>query len=173
MAVENEASGKPWQPAALLEDKAIFQAKARELDAVFLDRDGEPMAPGDWIEAKHDPAYTVVAVDAVGPDIRISTTWVGCHIPGHPGWHRVIFGTQVVYVGQAAHDLPAAAGTGIGADDEAFDVLGVHDPSFGVVMFRARWSNVAEAEQGHDFLIAAMAAARQTAPPRDGATPLE
>lgn len=79
-----------------------FAEKARDLDMEFLDREGEPMSPEEWIEARTDPVFLLVAVDRV-QHLEVVTTWIGVHFDDNPNWQRVIFGTQIVFLHPRGH----------------------------------------------------------------------
>ncbi|HET7445323.1 MAG TPA: hypothetical protein VFJ57_11740 [Solirubrobacterales bacterium] len=153
-----EPSGKPWKPSFRAEDLALFAEKARDLDAEFLDREGNSMSPGEWFEAKADPDYLVVAFDPVGP-LGILTTWIGVHYEGDRGWERVIFGTQVIYLDQEkmARAIVGAVGPGKrpppSDPDKSFDILRIDAPDIGEILQRFGWRTLPDAETGHGWIV--------------------
>lgn len=150
-----EPSGKKWRPSLRAEDLARFAEKARDLDMKFLDREGEPMSPDEWIEAKTDPSYLVVAVDRI-ENVEVITSWIGVHFEDNPTWQRVIFGTQVVIlhpedIERMAGPLPDPAEL-LQPAEESFDLLSILDPVFGDLVSRHAWHKLAEAKAGHRLI---------------------
>jgi hypothetical protein len=154
-----EASGKPWIPLIRAEDRARFDAKVRDLDMEFLDRNGEPMRPSDWLEARGDLDYVLVDADQLG-DIAIGTTWVGVHLPDNPGWDRVVFGSQVVDLAPGTLARMASQPATEKRPEEPFDLLGLLDPRLGQLVYRASFRTLSEAERGHQFVAGVVAAAK-------------
>lgn len=122
----------------------------------FLDREGEPMSPDDWIEARTNPGYLLVAVDRV-ENLEVVTTWIGVDLDDDPNWHRVIFGTQVVYL--HPEDIERLAGPPpdptefLPADPESFNLLRLIEPVLGEMIGRYGWRKLSDAEVGHRLVV--------------------
>lgn len=152
-----EASGKPWMPKYRAEDLARFADNTRDLEGEYLDQDGEPMSSDEWIEAKADLDYTVVAMDFVGP-LAIATSWIGVHFQGREGWERVVFGTQVIHVDseKLARKLagpPGSAELGLERPSEPFDLMDIDELGIGEVLSRFAWKSRSDAETGHGWVV--------------------
>jgi hypothetical protein len=139
-------------PRLSTEQLARFAERARDLSVEFIDREGNPMSPEEWIEAKTDPDYLLVAADYI-ESLEIRTTWIGVHLD-HPGFERVVFGTQVIYLHPEDIELldgplPVASDF-MPADPEApFNVLAIDAPLVGELISRTGWRSLSKAEIGH------------------------
>jgi hypothetical protein len=163
---DGEASGKPWRPSLRADDLERFAEKARGLNTKFLDRDGKPMSPDEWIEARTDPGYLLVAVDC-NENLEVATTWIGVHLDSDPSWERVIFGTQIVYL--HPEDMEVLAGPlpdptqFMPADsEESFNLLRLIEPVFGELIGRYAWGKLSDAEAGHKLVADGFRARFQT-----------
>lgn len=153
----DKASGKPWMPSIQAEDRVRFDERAGDLDLEFFDRDGAPMPPSSWLEARGDHDYVLIAADRLG-DIWIATTWVGVHIPGSPGWDRVIFGSQVIDLTPETLARLAAEPVVERQPNEPYDVLQLLNPPEGQVVYRASFRTLSEAQRSHRFVRTAVSA---------------
>lgn len=148
-----EASGKPWRPALRADVLASFAERARDVRIKFFDREGEPMSPEEWIEARTDPNYLLVAVDRI-ENVEVATTWIGLHLDTNPNWEHVIFGTQIVYLhpedlARMDGPLPDPAEF-LPADPEgSVSLLSLVEPAFGEMIGRYGWRKLSDAELGH------------------------
>lgn len=156
MSDEN-ASGKPWRPSLSAEKLARFAEKAQGINTKFIDREGEPMSPDAWIEARTDPNYLLVAVDRI-ENLEVATTWIGVHLDDDPNWERVVFGTQTVYlhpedIERLAAPLPKPADL-LPADAEgSFSLLRLVEPVVGELIGRYAWRKLSDAETGHRLVV--------------------
>lgn len=64
-----------------------------ERNAMFYDRDNNPINLRQWARATEDPDYRWVKLTYVGNDVSVATTWIGIDIDSDPAKTPRIFGT--------------------------------------------------------------------------------
>ena len=118
-----------------------FEAYAdRLLGPMYLDRCGNPITLGRWMDLSHDPSYKRVALTEVGGVWHVSTVWLG-HNHGMGG-PPLIFETMVFEIAESHGYVPASRW----GDEFAYSF---HED----VGEQWRYSTEAQAREGHEVMV--------------------